>query len=798
MSNNKKILSVLLALIMALSVFTAAPLSASAVPIDGFNPEPNKVYVNIAGADWGFYVPTENVAFYFFGGDFGTEANPTVLLPYGSAELIGKHVEGLDNSSVFEFDPASVNYTFTPGVKYQLEFYYPDGNIWRYRTAPVTFTADMLGHLAACSGSEAYWDIYPASPDEATADEATADETTADEATPDASKPFEEGCLQYYYHLYEVDQDTTDIDTAKLDIVGYTGTESDVVIPATINGLPVVGIAKAAFAGLGSEMTFYDFNYDLKSITIPDTVTEIGGYAFYGCELLTEINIPDSVTKIGECAFSDCYSLTSVTIPDSVTEIGECAFSGCYGLTSVTIPDSVTEIGEGVFNSCSGLTSIDIPDAVTVIGEDAFSGCYRLTSIDIPDAVTEIGKGAFRGCSGLTSVSIPDAVTAIVDKTFCDCWSLTDVSLPDTIEYVSKTAFQYTPFEGLWYNDQPDGVLYWGTTAVEYKGECPETLEIRPGTVSVKISGPVSMSEGNYDDYDSNNLINLKTLILPEGLQSISGFRDCANLTSVTIPRSVTSFDGCHFGQQIRYESAGTEQKTWYFPVTVYGYSGSAAEEYVNSWNQYVDKDNNSHFHKPDQRPMEKFTFVPLDEVTDESGVKADLAEGQELSVTDISDTFDQTALPENTHLLKAYDIDLMQDGGEVQPDHVVTVKIPCNDPDAKVYRREADGTLTDMNAEYKDGYLIFKTPHFSTYVVATGAEIDIALCGDADGDGEITAIDVTLIQRCCAGLKVNIDPDILMNADVDGNGDLEIIDATYLQRYLAKIAIPYPIGERV
>ena len=92
-----------------------------------------------------------------------------------------------------------------------------------------------------------------------------------------------------------------------------------------------------------------------------------------------------------------------MTIPNSVTTIGGGAFSGCSGLTSVTIPNSVTTIG-GAFYDCSGLTSITIPYSVTTIGGGAFSGCSGLTSVTIPNSVTSIGEVAFDGCRGLTRI----------------------------------------------------------------------------------------------------------------------------------------------------------------------------------------------------------------------------------------------------------------------------------------------------------------------------------------------------------------------------------------------------------
>ena len=139
------------------------------------------------------------------------------------------------------------------------------------------------------------------------------------------------------------------------------------------------------------------------------------------------MTIPNSVTTIGKYAFSDCSGLTSVTIGNSVTTIGEHAFSGCSGLTSVTIPNSVTTIGEYAFEFCSGLTSVTIPNSVTTIGESAFSGCRSLTSVTIPNSVTTIGKYAFIYCRSLTSVTIPNSVTTIGDYAFYSCSSLKDV-----------------------------------------------------------------------------------------------------------------------------------------------------------------------------------------------------------------------------------------------------------------------------------------------------------------------------------------------------------------------------------
>ena len=123
----------------------------------------------------------------------------------------------------------------------------------------------------------------------------------------------------------------------------------------------------------------------LKNVIIT-SAREVGWKAFYNCSNLKSITLPDSVTAIGSYAFYNCIGLTSVEIPDSVTSIGDCAFTGCSGLTSVVIPDSVTSIGEGAFTGCSGLSSVVIGDSVTSIGGSAFRNCSKLTSIQFKDA----------------------------------------------------------------------------------------------------------------------------------------------------------------------------------------------------------------------------------------------------------------------------------------------------------------------------------------------------------------------------------------------------------------------------
>ena len=161
----------------------------------------------------------------------------------------------------------------------------------------------------------------------------------------------------------------------------------------------------------------------MTSVTILNSVTSIGDYAFYGCCSLTSITIPNSVTSIGRGAFAGC-SLTSITIPNSVTSIGDYAFADCSALSSVTLNSSA--IASKNYTSSSSLRGVFgqqvktyiLGDEVTSIGSYAFYKCSSLTSVTIPNSVTRIGDDAFNGCSGLTSVTIGSGVLSIGTNAF--------------------------------------------------------------------------------------------------------------------------------------------------------------------------------------------------------------------------------------------------------------------------------------------------------------------------------------------------------------------------------------------
>jgi len=188
-----------------------------------------------------------------------------------------------------------------------------------------------------------------------------------------------------------------------LEITGYYGTQKALDIPSNIMGKAVTSIGNSAFADWEEKLGY-------TSVTIPDSVTDIGDYAFNSLTELTSVTFGKNVKSIGNSAFSGCKKLEEISLPDSLTYLGGAAFNVCESLTSIKIPNSITEIKGSTFEDCKNLTSVDLGSGVKYIGMFAFGYCAKLESIILPTNVIELEEYAFAYCTALKSVEIGNSV----------------------------------------------------------------------------------------------------------------------------------------------------------------------------------------------------------------------------------------------------------------------------------------------------------------------------------------------------------------------------------------------------
>ena len=306
---------------------------------------------------------------------------------------------------------------------------------------------------------------------------------------------------------------------------GDTKYSGDITIPSSVTYNDITYVVTS----IGDQA--FSHCYSITSITIPNSVTSIGRYAFAGCTLAS-ISLPNSITSIGDAAFQDCESLKSITIPNSVTSVGsnQSLFGYCDSLTSIVI-----ESGNSVYdsrNNCNaiietatntliaGCQSTVIPNSVTSIGDEAFLYCTTLTSITIPNSVTSIGFNAFTLCTSLTSIAIPSSVERLADNVFGHCTSLTSIVVE---------------------NDN---------TTYDSRNNCNAIIETATNTLIAGCQSTViPNSVTSIGDYAFEYCSSLTSVTIPNSVTSIgsSAFSGCF-LTSISLPESVTSIGDWAFG----------------------------------------------------------------------------------------------------------------------------------------------------------------------------------------------------------------------------------------------------------
>lgn len=353
----------------------------------------------------------------------------------------------------------------------------------------------------------------------------------------------------------------------------YSG---DIIIPETITiddvTYKVVRINSNAFSGFSG----------VTSITLPNTINYIGGYAFKQTSITT-ISIPESVIQIGWNAFEKCTSLETVTLPEGLTYLPDQAFDGCSVLTTINLPSSLTKINMRCFRNCYKLANIEIPSSVNTIGQQAFQNCSKLPNKISINAET-VGSGAFSGCK-IYYLTLGENVKTLNDA-FSNCtiyeFTFNTPTPPSTSTYKYCDATTIIRLNGEWveaykqadvWKDFYYVVATWDKTkstlidGIYYNFTSENTAEVVAGenayTGAITIPATVEYEGNTYNVTAIRSEAFCKSAItsvsLPEGIEKIGvgAFYACNSLKSIAFPNSLTTLDACAFG------TSAIEKITW-------------------------------------------------------------------------------------------------------------------------------------------------------------------------------------------------------------------------------------------
>lgn len=626
-------------------------------------------------------------------------------------------------------------------------------------------------------------------------------------------------------------------------ITGYKGIDNDLVIPDSIDNAVVTSIGVKAFAesnqfesitipdSIGSigEDAFWECNglkkvyvssiEDWCKIKFEDISSNPIVYAreiYIDGELATDITIPKGITKICDYAFVGCDTITNVVIPNSVISIGNSAFFDCSNLKNISIPNSVVNIGAGAFSGCSNLEEVEIPDGIKFIKDSTFAFCENLTTIIIPQSVKEIGNLAFyrdssnylsnvlfKGSkSQWDSIHISGGYTDFFDSVIhydvkfvekkaptCvekgyDLYSCSECS--DGVKINCTDPLGHNVVSGICERcGKPEDDCF--ESAHPYNNDSDESWTIykKNATRIAVVFSNSTETEANYDyiylydkngeeigKYSGTELADKKITVLgdtvkirlvSDGLDTLYGF---------SLSNIVPYYDEClHSSTRLENEMSPT--------CVEEGYTGDLI---CNNCEAFLKKG-------------EVIPATGNHEYID--GVCKICGAISLENFPSISGNETQNVIIEDTDVSKYFKFTPSQSGS------LTFYSTGSCDP----FGRLLDSNMTELaynddNGEDRNFRISYNVNARETYVLQIGAFISSdeafnvtfnfepnkeTLLGDVNGDGEITVVDATILQKYIVG-QTTLDDETLNVADVNKDGAVTVVDATLIQKFVVKM----------
>lgn len=542
-------------------------------------------------------------------------------------------------------------------------------------------------------------------------------------------------------YIYRVLADNT------VEILKYSGAESNVTVPDKIDNKVVKSVGYGAFAenenivGVTIPAQVTDLQYgvfascaNLETVTFKagSKLQKIAARAFENCSKLQSINLPDSVQTIEEKGFVYCNNLKAINFGNGLKEIEKYAFY-YSGVTQVHIPDTTTAIGESAFDGCRSLNDVTLGSGLKGIEERVFSDCGNLKQIEIPDNITYISDEAFSS-AGLTSVEIPDSVTSIGSMAFYGCQSLKKAVIGNNLAYIADNAFD----------------------------SCALTEIVWGGKIE-KIG---------MDSFARNK--NLTTVSIPNSVTEIEygAFTGCENLSNIEIPDSVEAIGGFAFDNE---QSGMITSNTAWYEAQADGdvYAGKVYYKYKG------------------EAPIDT-TVTIKDDTKGIAGYAFYMQKNlKEVVIPDSVNNIGEAAFMDCRSLKTVTIPDSVNNIGEVAFMGCESLKTATIPESVKVIGREAFGYLSSK--KYAQGYKVegftirgVAGPAAEKYAKENGFTFEAIKPAyiKGDSDGKVTISDVRMTLRCVCR-KVELNETQKLAADVEKDGVIDIKDLRKVLRFV-------------